>query len=266
MHRRNSILLMQAGILCVVSASIVGPLSFELPDDVNHARWYADFQLQVNLTEIVQLVDMDASGSSYPSPLIVDMIGREILGAGKSEILLINAAEFQEDVRSYWQGVSARPPLGMALFLASAPYVFQQQVLQECPMVLAASYVLLAEVFLYVEPNMGYAVDKYEVGKALSEQNKFDTDAWGLSLGLKKFEAAVRLKRKKIILDVVIVQCKETMDWFHEQFQPFYENDWEFVDKVRLFMYNKCGEQKREEQKVRNKAYQGINRLQMHSC
>ena len=178
-------------VLLIVGILLLPSLDYAKiqPGDSN-PRWYADFSLKLNLTEIAAVIAADPhERNSFPGDTR-QLLREEITPPGDG-LLHIHAAEYQEDVRQYWLHATPQAPLGMAFFLVSAPYVLQQQIVTECPMLMAASYLLVAEVFAYVE-KMEYAVEKYEVAKHVASGAEDHTDAWAFSLSLKKFEAAIR--------------------------------------------------------------------------
>ncbi|CAD7935316.1 unnamed protein product [Amoebophrya sp. A25] len=226
------------------------------PGDTN-ARWYADFSLQLNLTEVTNLLESE-DAAALQEPSVVDLgsssavrslISREIapLAITKKGLLQVHAAVFQEDVREYWTGQgSGVGCLPLALFLSSSPLALQQQLLQECPMLMAAAYLLSAEVLAYTHDDLGIAAHKYEVARYLGGENPDHTAAWAFPFGLRRFEAAARLKRKSAKVDVVISHCREDLlEWLPTQFAPLFDPSSDlppqYVTRFRIFVYHKCG-------------------------
>ncbi|CAD7923600.1 unnamed protein product [Amoebophrya sp. A120] len=239
------------------------------PGDTN-ARWYADFSMQLNLTEVVD----DLIGA-IEDPVANDVVPGEVASVLKAEVfpyhgnlLQIHGAVFQEDVRQYWEnqtpgGTDAVP---MALFLTSMPYALQQQLLTECPMVMAAAFLLTAEILAYTEVDQSVGLHKYEVARHLGAQNPDHTDAWNFGKGLRRVEAALQRERIKSVVDVVVVHCREDLlAWLPMYFvalpQMWSAGATSYMTKIRVFVYHKCGSLEQETEATLLQQLGGLKRL-----
>eukprot|EP00392_Amoebophrya_sp_AT5.2_P019010 g19697.t1 len=249
----------RASLASLVFFSVVPPRRAVIQEGDTNARWYADFSLQLNLTEIVN-DHFNTSGRAAGAAYSLDDYGPgdlpavmhpEVL-AHHGDRLEIHAAVFQEDVRQYYESgrvSGSSEALPLALFLASAPYVLQQQLLQECPMMMAASFLLAAEVLAQVGADAKTALHKYEVARHIARENPDHTDAWGFSHGARRFEELFQREKTASVVDVVVVHCRESLQWLRNMFsrekmflvRKGAENRLTFVTKLRIFVYHKCG-------------------------
>lgn len=126
------------------------------------------------------------------------------------------------------------PPLNTALFVLSLPQSFQEQMLEECPGLLIASFLLVAEARIYSDAMSArqlfalaeglrgsYAAPGWSVNGAASWVERTNSTIAHVRLLHEDCEAAD--------VDVVVAHCDEKLDWLGA------------LRGARIWVYHKCG-------------------------
>jgi len=134
----------------------------------------------------------------------------------------------------------AAPPLNTAFFVVSLPEYERQMILSECPGLLLASTILVAETRLYVDKDTAQSLFNQVQQLRLSAP----APGWGLDMAARSFEqasnAVLATHSSQPVrgdgslcsvgaLDIVIAHCKEDLSWLVE-----------YAGRARVWVYEKC--------------------------
>mmetsp|Transcript_5936 Transcript_5936/g.17761 ORF Transcript_5936/g.17761 Transcript_5936/m.17761 type:complete len:439 (-) Transcript_5936:40-1356(-) len=133
-------------------------------------------------------------------------------------------------------GLCPAPPLAAASFVLGLPDAARSQMLEECPGLLLASLLLVAEARLPMDAPEGQAL----FAEAERLRRLRPAPGWGLEEAAAWFEAASGSLAPRALpaaaggcadarLDVVVAHCGEDLGWLAE------------IQGARIFVYEKCG-------------------------
>lgn len=159
----------------------------------------------------------------------------------------INAAVFQDDLWRYYEN-DWPPPIETTFLILSIHTELQQEITQDCPLLIAMAYMFSAELLIYTQPDD--AMQHYQIARTIVEglPDPTDVPTWPLFEAAERFQKEaqkledrrkereahfVREEKNRGLptVDVVIAYCTESLAWRSEL----------LPDTWNVYIYYKCG-------------------------
>eukprot|EP00927_Polykrikos_kofoidii_P021407 TRINITY_DN20253_c0_g1_i1.p1 TRINITY_DN20253_c0_g1~~TRINITY_DN20253_c0_g1_i1.p1 ORF type:complete len:421 (-),score=37.97 TRINITY_DN20253_c0_g1_i1:22-1284(-) len=159
---------------------------------------------------------------------------------------IVSIGHIQRKTRDYYL-FDKRPPLMEAWFLIRLSEDKQRKLINGCPQPMILAYLLVAEAKLLMDDDAGmYSLMASTISENLPDSikpfvhNPISSKAWPIQEAIERFGRTARtmpIKRERNTLEVVVVHCRETLEWLHEKLLPITPAG------SALTFYEKCGEQ-----------------------
>jgi len=153
----------------------------------------------------------------------------------------INAAVFQDDLWRYYKD-NWPPPIEISFLILSIHAELQEQIINDCPMLIAMAYLFSSELLIYTRPDD--AMRHYQVALSIVDTlpDTDDVATWPVFEAAERYQEEAqklenRRKQREAIpsVDVVISYCNESLDWRAE----LVPESW------NVYIYEKCGNKAR---------------------
>lgn len=159
----------------------------------------------------------------------------------------IRAADFQRKAWDFYSGLPVGPPINEAYWILALPSDFQEDIVKECPPLLALSYLIVAETKIFLEP--AEAKEMVQIGAGVlarveSRTQSMIMESWPIHQALQRFRNThiyvAHFQQTELaggFVDIVLAHCREDLTWLQTAL-----THWAMSDRIRLFIYEKCRE------------------------